>query len=256
MTALSVNLNKIALLRNSRPHNQPDLLAFAQMALDTGVQGLTVHPRPDERHIRHSDVQPLSEMCQSAGVEFNMEGNPFAPTIGTNESFLDLVKLVAPTQCTLVPDSNDQLTSDHGWDLSDESLERLLPVIESLQSAGIRVALFMDADLSQIDGLIRSGVDRIELYTEPYARAFERGDSDTLSNVLAGYDAMAKAVLENGVGINAGHDLTLENLSPFLTGVSSISEVSIGHALTVDALKMGFRDAVAAYLSICVEKET
>lgn len=248
-TALSVNLNKIALIRNSRPGNFPDVVAHGKTCIEAGADGLTVHPRPDQRHIRPDDVYGLSALVkQSPGIEFNIEGNPFAPHLGDFPGFIKLVEAVVPDQCTLVPDSNDQLTSDHGFDLHKSS-EQLKPLIHTLQDKGIRVSLFMDPDLEQIALAAKLGVERIELYTGPYAAAWGQ-DQSTLDLLFARYHEAAKLASALGVGVNAGHDLNLENLAQFLS-IPDILEVSIGHALTVDALSMGLGSAVNAYQAIC-----
>lgn len=252
MTALSVNLNKIALIRNSRLHNSPDLMEFSEMAIDVGVQGLTVHPRPDQRHIRQSDVLPLARLCQKRGCEYNIEGNPFSESLDGQSSFLSLVYEALPTQCTLVPDSRDQLTSNHGWQLlQGDTVAQLKPVVEALQRRGIRVSLFLDPDINQMSGVVELGVDRIELYTEPYARAFEMGDEACINRCLVDYQSVVAACMNFDIGVNAGHDLTAENLPLFLSTCRNILEVSIGHGLTVDALKEGFSATVARYLTIC-----
>jgi pyridoxine 5-phosphate synthase len=248
-TALSVNLNKIALLRNSRPGDYPSVFKHGKLCLDTGVDGLTVHPRPDQRHIRPSDVFELHELLKDyPGREFNIEGNPFADNVGSFPGFLELVNQTRPDQCTLVPDSNSQLTSDHGFDLKTSG-EQVRPIIEQLHDWGIRVALFMDPDVEQIELAKQLGADRIELYTGPYAAAYPAQD-DAFSELFDGYFAAACKAKEIGIGVNAGHDLNLENLSHFRT-IPDLLEVSIGHALTVDAIAMGFVPAVEAYLAIC-----
>ena len=236
MANLSVNLNKVALLRNARHLNIPSVTRAAQTCIEAGARGITVHPRPDERHIRRSDVYELAEMVS---VEFNIEGNPF-------EDFLNIVKEVKPTQCTLVPDSPDQFTSDHGWDMRADA-KRLGPVIEQLKDLGIRVALFMDPDLEQIDLVARAGADRIELYTEPYAAAY---GTERESEVLRVFKAAAEHATACGLGVNAGHDLNLDNL-PALCGLPEILECSIGHALVADALWMGLAETVKQYSAAC-----
>lgn len=238
MTSLSVNLNKIALMRNSRNSGIPSVTRAAMICVDAGADGITVHPRPDERHIRRSDVYDLKEMLS---VEFNIEGNPLEP------KFLDLVREVRPTQCTLVPDARDQLTSDHGWDLQTQS-ETLRGLIADLKSLGIRVSLFLDADPSQMALAKVVGADRIELYTGPYAEEFHSGDG---AAALARYAAAARAALDAGLGVNAGHDLNLDNLGPFLEHVPGVLEVSIGHALIADALELGLAETVRRYRAIC-----
>ncbi|UTF60971.1 pyridoxine 5'-phosphate synthase [Gilvimarinus sp. DA14] len=246
-TALSVNLNKVALIRNSREGHFPDLVEFGTLCLDAGAQGLTVHPRPDQRHIRPADVFTLAKLVkQFPGCEFNIEGNPFAAPLADYPGLLSLVEQTQPDQCTLVPDSNDQLTSDHGFDLNRDS-EKLKPILAKLKTWGVRVSLFMDPDREQIARARDLGVERIELYTGPYAEHFgtNRG-----SELLDEYRSAAHYAQEIGLAVNAGHDLNLENLPEFLT-IEGIAEVSIGHALTVDALRMGMTPAVARYLSIC-----
>lgn len=238
MTALSVNLNKIALVRNSRNSGIPSVLRAADICIAAGAEGITVHPRPDERHIRRSDVRELKSMLT---VEFNIEGNPLEP------AFLELVREVGPTQCTMVPDARDQLTSDHGWDLVTHG-PVLQPIIGDLQSRGIRVSLFMDADPAAMAGAKTVGADRVELYTGPYAEEFDAGHTDS---ALARYAAAAQAAMDAGLGINAGHDLNLDNLGPFLERVPGVLEVSIGHALIADALEKGLAETVRRYAAIC-----
>ncbi|MFI2810528.1 MULTISPECIES: pyridoxine 5'-phosphate synthase [unclassified Microbulbifer] len=247
MIDLSVNLNKIALIRNSREGNYPDVVAHGRVCLDAGAQGLTVHPRPDQRHIRPGDVRDLAELCRPLeGVEFNVEGNPFAEPLADYPGLLPLVLETRPDQCTLVPDSNDQLTSDHGFDLRRDG-ERLEPIIAQLKAANIRVSLFMDPDPEQI-GLAREvGADRIELYTGPYAEAVA-SQSPELDSIFAAHCAAAEHALQQGLGVNAGHDLNLINL-PRYRNLPGLQEVSIGHALTVDAIAMGLGNAVNAYLN-------
>lgn len=246
-TALSVNLNKIALIRNSRDTEYPSVTEHAQICIDAGADGITVHPRPDQRHIRVSDCYELADMLS---VEFNIEGNPFAAPMKSDRKgvsdypgFIDLVKAIKPAQCTLVPDSNDQLTSDHGFDLT-QSGDKLVPVIEALQSEGIRVSLFMDPDEQQIALAKQIGADRIELYTGPYAHAVEQ--QKEVEIVFQRFYRAAEKAAEIGIGLNAGHDLNLHNLAKFAT-VPGLLEVSIGHAMTVDAISMGLSNAVKAY---------
>lgn len=247
--ALSVNLNKVALIRNSREGNYPDVREFGRLCLDTGADGLTVHPRPDQRHIRAADVGPLNELVrQYRGREFNVEGNPFAESLGNYPGFIELVKSSLPHQCTLVPDTTAQLTSDHGFDLRQDG-DRLAPIIGELKSLGIRVSLFMDPDPQQIELARQVGADRIELYTGPYAHAFQTRDAALDDLYRRFYEAAAHAT-DVGLGVNAGHDLNLDNL-PRFAAIPGLLEVSIGHALTVDALRMGMREAVKAYLAIC-----
>lgn len=245
--ALSINLNKIALIRNSRDTDYPSVVEHAQMCIDAGADGITVHPRPDQRHIRADDCTDLAAMLS---VEFNIEGNPFAGPqrsdrrgVSDYPGFMAIIKALKPAQCTLVPDSDDQLTSDHGFDLT-RSAERLAPIIEQLRQWGVRVSLFMDPDVRQIELARQIGADRIELYTGPYAEAFATGrDLDAVFQTF--YRAAEKAA-DLGLGLNAGHDLNLRNLARFAT-VPHLLEVSIGHAFTVDAIRMGLANAVAAY---------
>jgi pyridoxine 5-phosphate synthase len=247
--ALSVNLNKIALLRNSRPGNYPDVAAHGRLCLDAGAQGLTVHPRPDQRHIRPGDVQEIARLIREyPGAEFNIEGNPFAEPQGSYPGLMALVQEMRPHQCTLVPDTDSQLTSDHGFDLRVDGA-RLRPLVEQLQTWGVRVSLFMDPDLEQIRLAKTLGADRIELYTGPFAIAFA-GQALDLEELFQKYQAAARLAVQLGLGVNAGHDLNLHNMILFrqLTG---LQEVSIGHALTVDALHMGMNAAVQAYLALC-----
>ena len=244
MTRLSVNLNKVALLRNQRDLDYPSVTGFAQIAIDAGADGITVHPRPDQRHIRFSDVDDLTRLVCDQDVEFNIEGNPFP-------DFLELVSRAAPEQVTLVPDSPDQSTSDHGWTLiedgkSSEAARRLKDVIAGLKEDGARVSLFMDAEPEQVSEAAAIGADRVELYTEPWASAFGTSEQE---RVLARFAEAARVAQDAGLGINAGHDLTLENLPEFLR-IPGVLEVSIGHALTSDALELGFSAAVRAYLKI------
>lgn len=247
--ALSVNLNKIALIRNSREGNYPNVKQFAELCIEQGVQGITVHPRPDQRHIRPTDVTQLSELCrQHPNVEFNVEGNPFEGAMGNYPGFMALIEASLPDQCTLVPDGQSQLTSDHGFDLTQTG-EQLKPVIEKLKQLNIRVSLFMDPDIEQIKLAKAIGADRIELYTGPYAAAMLEASENLDELFQRYYDASAFAS-QIGLGVNAGHDLNLANLPRFCT-CPGLLEVSIGHALTVDALRMGMANAVDAYLAAC-----
>ncbi len=238
MTNLSVNLNKVALLRNTRNIGIPSIVKMAQICIEAGAQGITVHPRPDQRHIRPTDVDDLAKIVTA--VEFNIEGNPL------EASFMAIVRQVKPTQCTLVPDAPDTFTSDSGWDLTKD-LDRLKPIIQELQQLGSRVSLFMDADIPQISLVPATGADRIELYTEPYATAFR--DRQDLETVFQQYLAAARQAQELGLGVNAGHDLSLENLAKFCT-IPNILEVSIGHALMAEALELGLANTVRQYLDI------
>jgi len=237
-TRLSVNLNKVALLRNSRTLGIPSVTRFAGIAIAAGAHGITIHPRPDERHIRRDDVYALAQLlAQQPAIEFNIEGNPF-------HQLMDYARAVKPHQCTLVPDEEGALTSDHGWDLARHA-DRLRPVVAELRALGIRVSLFMDPQPEAMLSARELGADRIELYTEPYARAF--GSSDETAE-LARYAAAASAAQAVGLGVNAGHDLNSENLPPFLRVVGGVLEVSIGHALTADALEFGMSQTVRTYL--------
>lgn len=238
MTKLSVNLNKFALLRNSRDKDLPNLVGMARRCIRTGVHGITVHPRPDQRHTRYQDVFDLAAVTAEQSVEFNIEGNP-------TRFFLDIVKKVKPTQCTLVPDAPQQLTSDHGWDLGRHG-NRLQPIIADLREAGIRASLFLDPDLAQVDRVPATGADRIELYTEAYADAF---GGDSQDEVLGNYRRAALHARQLGLGVNAGHDLNLKNLGLFLT-IPGILEVSIGHAIAVDSLDYGLENCLHRYLKI------
>lgn len=238
MTKLSVNLNKVALLRNSRTLGIPSVTRCAAIALNAGAHGITVHPRPDGRHIRTHDVFELADLiAQRPGIEFNIEGNPF-------HQLLDLVRQIKPQQCTLVPDEQSALTSDHGWDLPKDNA-RLAAIVGELKSLGVRVSLFLDPLPGAMRHASTLGADRIELYTEPYARAF--GTAAQLKE-LARYRAAAQAATAAGLGVNAGHDLNRANLPPFLEHVAQVLEVSIGHALTADALELGLEQTVKAYL--------
>jgi pyridoxine 5-phosphate synthase len=237
-TALSVNVNKIALLRNQRPLNIPGVVALAETALDAGAHGITVHPRPDERHIRHGDVFELAAMLkQRREAEFNIEGNPF-------HNLMPLLREVRPQQCTFVPDSAEQSTSDHGWNLARDG-DRLAPLIDEARRLGIRVSLFMDAEAASMPAARALGADRVELYTEPYARA--HGTPGQAAS-LAAFAAAARGAQAEGLGVNAGHDLSLANLGDLVEAVPGVLEVSIGHALIADALALGMAGAVRAYL--------
>jgi len=239
MTRLSVNLNKIALLRNARTLGIPSVTRAATIALDAGAHGITVHPRPDARHIRIEDVRELAALLRSRpAAEFNIEGNPF-------EGLVAIAREVTPQQCTLVPDEPGAVTSDHGWDI-DRDGARLRPLIAELKSAGIRVSLFMDPVPAAMAAVRELGADRIELYTEPYARAF--GSAKERAEVEK-YAAAARAAQQAGLGINAGHDLNQQNLPRFLTGVPGVLEVSIGHALVADALEAGLAATVRGDLA-------
>jgi pyridoxine 5-phosphate synthase len=242
MTKLSVNVNKVATLRNTRHLGIPSVVRAAQICLDAGAAGITIHPRPDQRHIRASDVDDLAALWRRfPQAEFNIEGNPF------HGGYIDHIARVRPTQCTLVPDTLDAFTSDHGWDLAKDG-ERLKPVIKLLQEYGARVSLFMDPLPEAMATARAVGADRIELYTEPYASGFANG---RVEEAVALYAAAAKAAQAAGLGINAGHDLNLDNLPPFLMAVEGVDEVSIGHALIADALEFGLAETVRKYLAVC-----
>ncbi|MCK9469390.1 MAG: pyridoxine 5'-phosphate synthase [Porticoccaceae bacterium] len=250
MIDLSVNLNKIALIRNSREGDYPSVLAFAETCIAAGCDGITVHPRPDQRHIRPSDVRALAALIERhPQLEFNIEGNPFASPQGSYPGLLALVEETKPHQCTLVPDSNNQLTSDHGFDLTRSGAE-LEPIIRQLQAWGVRISLFMDPDLEQIRLAKAIGADRIELYTGPYAAAWDQ--PDTLEALHERYRQAAQLAVDIGLGVNAGHDLNLDNLTRFAT-IPGLLEVSIGHALTVDALRLGMDSAVRAYKALLAQ---
>ena len=239
MTRLSVNVNKIALLRNQRDIGIPSVLRAAQMCVEAGAHGITVHPRPDERHIRATDVLELDAWLRGVPhVEYNIEGNPFP-------DFVDLVGKVRPAQVTLVPDAPGAVTSDHGWNLRAEG-ERLAPIIAHFRREGIRTSLFMDADSTDWQLARELGADRVELYTEPYAKAFSNGDA---ARALELCSTAARSAQQNGLGVNAGHDLNLLNLGAFCR-IPGILEVSIGHALIAEALEEGLPATVRAYLSI------
>lgn len=247
MTRLSVNLNKVALLRNSRGGNDPDIVRAGVACLDAGAHGLTLHPRPDGRHARADDVLALSRLCRERGVEFNLEGNPFAPPRAGYAGFLALCERAQPHQATLVPDTDDQLTSDHGFDFITDG-PRLREPVAALKDMGCRVSLFADADAGP--ALARAadvGADRIELFTGPYAEAHARGAAAT---TLPLYAEAARRARAAGLGVNAGHDLSQDNLRDFLDAVPGVLEVSIGHALVDEALYLGLPAVVAAYLAL------
>ncbi|MCH7741103.1 MAG: pyridoxine 5'-phosphate synthase [Proteobacteria bacterium] len=249
-TRLSVNLNKIALIRNSRDTTIPSVVEAAITCIANGAQGITVHPRPDMRHIRPSDVYDLAELLSKdeyQHIEFNIEGNPYAGAQDNGyPGFMKLVEDVGADQCTLVPDDPRQLTSDHGWDLTGES-NQLNPIVAALQQKNIRVSLFMDPIEKQIELAAYLGVNRIEFYTGPYADNFGKQDLDL---VLAAFVTSGKFAQTLGLGINAGHDLNLENLTTFCTEVPDVAEVSIGHAIITDALRMGLGPTVQKYREI------
>jgi pyridoxine 5-phosphate synthase len=242
-TALSVNLNKVALVRNTRHLGIPSVTRAAEAVLTAGAQGITVHPRPDERHIRIGDVRDLAALMKDwPHAEFNIEGNPF-------HNLMDVVREVRPHQCTFVPDSVGQFTSDHGWMLPGD-VERLAPLVEEARSLGVRVSLFMDPLPDAMAHARAAGADRVELYTEGYARAHGRAEQ---AEVLERYAQAARAAQAAGLGVNAGHDLNLANLEDFLRAVAGLLEVSIGHAFVSDALEMGYTQAVRAYQA-CIQR--
>jgi pyridoxine 5-phosphate synthase len=240
MTVLSVNLNKIALLRNSRGRDFPSVVEFARKFYDLGVRGITIHPRQDERHITRQDALNLGRLASDLrDIELNIEGYP-------SEEFLKLVERVNPTQCTLVPDSPLQLTSDHGWDLTTH-LDQVRDTCSRLNSAGIRSAIFLDPEKNQIRIAPKTGANRIELYTEEYAATYDTKAND---QIFQKFKEAAMLAQELGLGVNAGHDLDLVNLSRFL-GIDEILEVSIGHALTVESIEKGMDEVIGRYLDIC-----
>jgi len=239
MTALSVNLNKIALLRNSRGRDYPSVIAFAEKAIAAGADGLTIHPRPDQRHARYGDIAALSELCQAHGVELNIEGYP-------SDELLDYCLASRVTQFTLVPDAPEQITSDHGW-LPSRHFEQLARILHKLRQAGIRSSLFMDTDVDEIRLAKKAGALCIELHTESYARAFASNDhAHHIKCFISAYEC----ALSSGLGVNAGHDLNLHNL-PFFLEKIPVDEVSIGHALTIESLAYGWHETIVRYAHIC-----
>ncbi len=252
MTVLSVNVNKIAVLRNSRGGREPDVVAAARACLDAGAHGITVHPRPDARHIRADDVYALAELTRDYGVEFNLEGNPFAPPRAGYPGFAALCATARPAQATLVPDGDAQLTSDHGFDFQRDR-DALRMHVAELKALGCRVSLFADA-IASIEAASQAmsaaadcGADRIELYTGPYAEAYAAGHAQ---DALHAFIDTARAAQRIGLGLNAGHDLSQANLGLFLDTVPNVHEVSIGHALIGEALYAGLDATVKAYLRI------
>jgi pyridoxine 5-phosphate synthase len=245
MTRLSVNVNKIAVLRNSRGGSEPDVCAFAAACIAAGAHGITVHPRPDLRHIRPDDVTALQALI-AGRVEFNVEGNAFAPARKDYPGFVRLVEQTRPTQCTLVPDGDAQITSDHGFDLRRDRA-RLAPLVAELKQLGARVSLFVDADATDIAAAAEVGADRVEIYTGPYAQAFAAGD---FGRALADCVACAAQARDAGLGVNAGHDLSQANLAELQRAIPDLAEVSIGHALIGEALYAGIDATVKAYLHI------
>ena len=246
MTVLSVNVNKIAVLRNARGGQAPDVVRAATACLDAGAHGITVHPRPDARHVNARDVLALAALCRARGVEFNLEGNPFAPPREGYPGFHALCAQALPAQATLVPDADAQLTSDHGFDFARDGA-RLRPHVAALKALGCRVSLFVDAGDPAVEQAAAVGADRIELYTGPYAEGIAAGDSDA---ALAACADSARRAQAAGLGVNAGHDLSQANLATFLTAVPGVLEVSIGHALIDEALYAGLDATVRAYVAI------
>ena len=245
MTLLSVNVNKIAVLRNSRGGNEPDVCAAAQACIAAGAAGITVHPRPDQRHIRPDDVRALKALIGSR-VEYNIEGNGFAAARGSYPGLVKLIEETRPSQCTLVPDGDAQLTSDHGFDLRADAA-RLKPLIAELKQLGARVSLFVDMDVADVERAAEVGADRVEIYTGPYAEAFARGD---YARALAMCVSCAERAHAAGLGVNAGHDLNQANLGALKAAIPQLAEVSIGHALIGEALYAGLDATVKAYLRI------
>ena len=243
MTKLSVNVNKIAWLRNARGENRPNLLETSKILVDCGVDGLTVHPRPDLRHITPDDVYDLSNLCKNSNIEFNIEGNPYSEKAKDYPGFIQLVKEIEPDQCTLVPDAPDQLTSDHGWNIDGKDHNLLINIIEELKTDKTRVSLFVDPDIKQIENIKSIGANRVELYTGPYA-------SNPILEVLSSYETSYNYAKSIGLDVNAGHDLDLVNLKLFLDR-APVDEVSIGHALISDALIDGLDTVTKKYLDLC-----
>jgi pyridoxine 5-phosphate synthase len=245
MTKLSVNVNKIAVLRNSRGGSQPDVCTAASACIAAGAHGITVHPRPDQRHIRPDDVYAIKSLL-GARAEFNIEGNAFAPARGAYPGLLALADATQPTQVTLVPDADAQLTSDHGFDLAADGA-RLRPLITGLKRNGCRISLFMDADAPDIERAVDIGADRVEIYTGPYAHAYSIGDFSRELDQCAHAAECARAA---GLGVNAGHDLSQENLRTLKSAIPFLAEVSIGHALIGEALYAGLDATIKAYLRL------
>ena len=242
VTALSVNLNRVALLRNSRPLGIPSVTRAATLVLQAGAHGITVHPRPDERHIRAHDVHDLAALLKDwPQAEFNIEGNPF-------HNLMPFIRELRPQQCTFVPDSAEQATSDHGWQFPQDA-QRLAPLIAEAKQLGVRVSLFMDPLPQTMRAVRELGADRVELYTESYARAH---GTPQQAAVLAGFTATAQAALREGLQLNAGHDFNRANLADFLRVVPGVLEVSIGHALIADAVELGIGETVRDYLR-CIQ---
>jgi len=245
MTLLSVNLNKIAVLRNSRGEAEPDIIRAAQTCIEAGCGGITVHPRPDQRHVRPEDVRALAVAVRGR-VEYNIEGNPFAAARGAYPGLLELAREVRPTQVTLVPDTDGQLTSDHGFELARDA-ERLRPLVADLRAWGCRVSLFVDAGATGFEHAVAIGVERVEIYTGPYAHAFAEGDARA---ELARCVDTARRAQQAGLAVNAGHDLNQANLGTLRAAIPGLAEVSIGHALIGEALYDGLATTVRNYLRI------
>jgi len=245
-TKLSVNVNKIAVLRNSRGGGEPDPVDAARAALAAGAHGITVHPRPDQRHIRVDDVARIEAVVVGPGAEYNIEGNPFAPPRGTYPGLVELAQRVKPAQVTLVPDGDAQITSDHGFDLERDAA-RLVPLVRAFKAIGCRVSLFMDADSRDIERVADVGADRIEIYTGPYAHAHAQGDAARALDACARTAERARAC---GLGVNAGHDLSQQNLGALKRAIPFLDEVSIGHALIGEALYEGLAVTIRNYLAI------
>lgn len=248
MTLLSVNLNKIAVLRNSRGGHEPDIATAANTCIDAGCGGLTVHPRPDMRHVTPTDVRTLAGLLRGR-VEYNIEGNPFAPARGDYPGLIALCAEVKPTQVTLVPDSDGQITSDHGFDLTKD-IETLKPVVAAFREMGCRVSVFVDAGGEGFAEAVAIGIQRIELYTGPYAEAFSRHRDRDVESVLKAFADTAQRAQQAGLAVNAGHDLSQANLGRFKAAIPGLAEVSIGHALIGEALYQGLANTVRAYLAI------
>jgi pyridoxine 5-phosphate synthase len=244
MARLSVNLNKVALLRNSRRTGVPDVLRFARIAINAGAQGITLHPRPDERHIRRSDVPAVAGLIQPLRpqIELNIEGYP-------DERLLAIAGEVRPEQCTLVPDAPDAFTSEKGWDLPPGQMQLARPAIAALKALGARVILFIDPDPEVLDRVVEAGADGVEIYTGSYAAAFRSGSPAALLQACAETARQAHA---RSLVVNAGHDLNLHNLPPLIARMPFLAEASIGHELTADALEMGFAAAVRAYTAALI----
>ncbi|HEY8358818.1 MAG TPA: pyridoxine 5'-phosphate synthase [Ramlibacter sp.] len=239
-TALSLNLNKVALVRNTRHLGIPSVTRAATLCLEAGAHGITVHPRPDARHIRPDDVYALYALLKQdwPAAEFNIEGNPF-------HNLMDFVRELRPHQCTFVPDGEGQFTSDHGWNLAEDA-DRVRPLIAEAKALGVRVSLFMDADAAAMPLAKAVGADRVELYTEPYAAAWGKPNQ---AGELRRFAEAAEAARAAGLGVNAGHDLNLANVGEFLRAAPGVQEVSIGHAFVADALELGYAAAVRQYLA-------